>query len=261
MYSLGVNRLGATKSSGAFEWNPLNLFANSEQGAWYDPSDLSTMKQVSDGTVAAAVGSPVGYIEDKSGKGNTAIQATANDRPTLREAGGLYYLEFAGAQGLQTGSVDFTGTDTMTVAAACRKTGTGSQVVAELSATISGHNGTFRLFAANTLWRYSSKGSNIVNGTGTPFNSPTTNVLLGTSDISADQLTFRVDGDDEATPTNDQGTGNYNNKPINIGARADAGSLGLTGFIYGLIIRNTVSSAVDISLIETYLAGKSGVSL
>lgn len=257
MYGLGVNRLGTTNRS----HDILRLFANAEQGAWYDPSDFSSMKQVSDGTVAAAVGSPVGYIEDKSGNGNTAIQATANDRPTLREAGGLYYLEFAGAQGLQTGSVDFTGTDTMTVAAACRKTGTGSQVVAELSATLSSNNGSFRLFATNTLWRYSSKGTNIVNGTGTPYNSPTTNVLLGTSDISADQLTFRVDGDQEANPTSDQGTGNYGNYPINIGARNNNASLALTGFIYGLVIRNTVSSAVDISNIETYLAGKSGVSL
>ena len=259
MYGLGVNKLGVTNVRGGF--NPLSLFANGEQGSWYDPSDLSSMKQISDGTVNAAVDSPVGYIEDKSGNGNTAIQATANDRPTLREAGGLYYLEFSGAQGLQTASVDFTGTDEMTVATACRKTGTGSQVVAELSASISANAGSFRLFATSTIWRYSSKGSSLVNGTASPYNSPITNVLLSTSDISADQLTFRVDGTQEAAPTTDQGSGNYGNYAINIGSRNNAASLHLTGFMYSMIIRNVVSSATDIANIETYLAGKSGVSL
>lgn len=61
------------------------LFANGEQGAWYDPSDLSTMFQLSNGTTAVtAVEQPVGYIADKSGNGNHAIQATAAARPILR---------------------------------------------------------------------------------------------------------------------------------------------------------------------------------
>ena len=259
MYGLGVNRLGVTNARGGF--NPLSLFANGEQGSWYDPSDLSSMKQISDGTVDAAVDSPVGYIEDKSGNGNTAIQATANDRPTLREAGGLYYLEFSGAQGLQTASVDFTGTDEMTVASACRKTGTGSQVVAELSSNVGTNDGAFRLFATNTIWRYSSKGSNVVNGTASSYTSPTTNVLVATSNISDDQLTFRVDGNQEANPTTDQGSGNYGDYVINIGSRDNAASLQLTGFMYSMVIRNVVSSAADIANIETYLAGKSGVTL
>jgi len=261
MYGLGVNRLGVTKTSEDFEWEPLNLFANSEQGAWYDPSDLSSMKQLSNGTVDAAVDSPVGYIEDKSGNGNTAIQATANDRPTLREAGGLYYLEFSGAQGLQTASVDFTGTDEMTASSACRKTGTGNQVVAELSPNVGSNNGSFRLFGTNTIWRYTSSGDSLVNGSASGFTSPNTSVLLGTSNISDDQLTFRVDGDQEANPTSDQGSGNYGNYAINIGSRNNASSLELTGFIYGMVIRNIVSSSEDISNIETYLAGKSGVTL
>ncbi len=259
MYGLGVNKLGVTNVRGGF--NPLSLFANGEQGAWYDPSDLSSMKQISDGTVDAAVDSPVGYIEDKSGKGNHAIQATANDRPTLREAGGLYYLEFSGAQGLQTASVDFTGTDEMTAAAACRKTGTGNQVVAELSSNVGTNDGTFRLFGTDTIWRYTSKGDSLVNGTASDFTSPTTNVLVGTSNISDDQLTVRVDGTQEAAPTTDQGLGNYGNYAINIGSRNNASSLQLTGFMYSMVIRNVVSSAADIANIETYLAGKSGVTL
>lgn len=43
------------------------LFANNEQGVWYDPSDLSTMLQDAAGTTpVTAVGQPVGLILDKS---------------------------------------------------------------------------------------------------------------------------------------------------------------------------------------------------
>ena len=60
------------------------LFAASEPGAWYDPSDLSTLFQDSAGTVpVTAVEQPVGRILDKSGRGNHATQATTTKRPVL----------------------------------------------------------------------------------------------------------------------------------------------------------------------------------
>lgn len=64
-------------------FNPLSLFANGEQGVWYDPSDLTTMFQDTAGTIPAGFGEPVGLIRDKSGNGNHASQATATARPTL----------------------------------------------------------------------------------------------------------------------------------------------------------------------------------
>lgn len=57
----------ALASSGAAVWSPLTLFAASEVGVWYDPSDFSTMFQDSAGTTpVTAVGQPVGLILDKS---------------------------------------------------------------------------------------------------------------------------------------------------------------------------------------------------
>lgn len=48
-------------------YNPLDLFANGEQGAWFDPSDISTMFQDHEGrTPVTASGQPVGLIFDKS---------------------------------------------------------------------------------------------------------------------------------------------------------------------------------------------------
>lgn len=47
-------------------WSPRVLFAASEQGAWYDPSDLSTLFQDAAGTTpVTALGQPVGLMLDK----------------------------------------------------------------------------------------------------------------------------------------------------------------------------------------------------
>lgn len=72
-------------------WNPLLteqirslLFSASEQGAWYDPSDMSTLFQDSAGTTpVTAVEQPVGRMLDKSGRGNHATQSTTTKRPVL----------------------------------------------------------------------------------------------------------------------------------------------------------------------------------
>ena len=61
-----------------------SLFANNEQGFFYDPNDLSTMYQDAAGTVpVTAVGQPVGLIRDKSGRNNHAYQTVSASRPTL----------------------------------------------------------------------------------------------------------------------------------------------------------------------------------
>jgi len=61
-----------------------SLFASGEQGAWYDPSDFSTLFQDAAGTTpVTAVEQPVGRISDKSGRGNHATQTTTASRPVL----------------------------------------------------------------------------------------------------------------------------------------------------------------------------------
>ena len=48
-------------------FSPTSLFANGEQGVWYDPSDLTTLFQDSAGTTpVTAVEQPVGLMLDKS---------------------------------------------------------------------------------------------------------------------------------------------------------------------------------------------------
>lgn len=74
---------GRNRSFGAF--TPSSLFLDGIQGAWYDPSDMTTLFQDSAGTTpVTAVEQPVGRILDKSGRGNHATQSTAASRPVLR---------------------------------------------------------------------------------------------------------------------------------------------------------------------------------
>lgn len=84
--------------------NPASLFLVNgvlQAGAYYDPSDLSSMFQDVAETVPAAVNGPVARINDKSGNGNHLLQATAANQPILKSSGSgpatLYWLEFDGA--------------------------------------------------------------------------------------------------------------------------------------------------------------------
>ena len=81
---LRLPRLGAMMRSGggAVPFSIADLFASSEQGAWYGPSDLSTLFQDGAGTTpVTTAGQPVGRMLDKSGNDNHATQAIAAARP------------------------------------------------------------------------------------------------------------------------------------------------------------------------------------
>jgi hypothetical protein len=81
--NLSLGLLSSTVLYGR-SFSPGALFSAGEQGAWYDPSDFTTMFQDSAGTTpVTAVEQPVGRILDKSGRGNTASQATSASRPVL----------------------------------------------------------------------------------------------------------------------------------------------------------------------------------
>ena len=78
-------------------WHPGWLFRNGTQGAWFDPSDLSTLFQDIAGTLpVTSDGDPVALMLDKSGNGNHATQPIVAARPTWRSDGNLAWLEFDG---------------------------------------------------------------------------------------------------------------------------------------------------------------------
>jgi hypothetical protein len=76
--------LGSTQVFSSATFSPSSLFASSEPGTWFDPSDLTTLFQDTAGTVAVTTpGQTVARMNDKSGRGNNATQATAASRPTF----------------------------------------------------------------------------------------------------------------------------------------------------------------------------------
>ena len=80
---------------GAFD--PIILFDDGEQGAFYDPSDLSTLFQDDAGTTPVTEpGQTVGLMLDKSGNDNHVTQPTEESRPVYQAGGGLHWLEFDG---------------------------------------------------------------------------------------------------------------------------------------------------------------------
>ena len=97
--------------------------------------------------------------------------------------------------------------------------------------------------------------------TSTAFNAPITNVLTGIGDIAADVATLRVNGVQAATSATDQGTGNFNAYPLYVGRRGGT-SLPFNGRLYALAVRFGANLSSDqISQMETWMAGKTGLTL
>lgn len=273
MIGVGATLFKVPTAYGGTPFSPAKLFSNGEEGAWYDPSQLSSMFQP-DGTtptVAIAIGDTptdanrVGKILDRSGNGNHLVQTTSTACPILRQDGSLYFLDFEGDDGLRTSStIDFTGTDSMTVCAGVRKDVLDTGVIAELSTNVTGNTGAFRLASISTAsgqYRYQSRGDGTVRAANASPFGVGTNVLTGISDISDPVATIRVDGTQEATVTDSQGAGNYRDDYLNVGARNNAASVYLDGRIYGLVVRGATSSTDEIDLLESYMALKTGVTL
>jgi len=191
-----------------FGWSPRALFANGEQGAWYDPSDLSTLYQDSAGTTpVTAVGQPVGLMLDKSGRGNHAGQPTATARPTLQaDASGRKYLQFDGVDDSMISPAFLGGASDHLIAVGMGFLGGGGswQGVAEWSASppnvaglvglgrnSSTANSTARLDTADSPATGYNQVATEVGGLS--FNGAN-HVLSVSARTSANQLSLRVDG-------------------------------------------------------------------
>lgn len=260
--------LGFHDRHSPFRFNPATLFiGGAVKGAFYDPSDLSTLFQDAAGTTpVTAIGDPVGRILDKSGNGKHATQSSASSRPLLQQTNGLYHLTFDGSNdSMLTGSIDFTGTDKMTVWAGVTKSSDAAAgVVAELSDSFSAYNGTFILAApSNTnAYDYSCRVKGTLLGGSTSsaasYIPPVTNVATMRADIANDVSILRVNGAQAASTSNDLGTGNFGNFPLFIGRRNNT-SLPFNGRLYGLIVLGAAASDWQVYVTEQWMAGKTGL--
>ena len=261
-------RLGAMRSGG---FSPASLFAGGTEGAWYDPSDLSTLFQDSAGTTpVTASGQPVGKMLDKSGRANHATQAISAQRPTYTEGSGLSWLAFDGVgDAMATAAIDFTGTDKMSVFAAIYKpSDSGQKIICELTSK-STNAGAFSLFTGDTntsrRFAWSTADPQAFIGTADFAGAVTAvqSVLFDRAGATTlTQIFPRVNG---AIPTltevvNANPEGSFANDVLNTGSRNGAQDF-FHGNMYGLIVRGAASTAAEVASTEVYLASNSGVTL
>ena len=250
------------------------LFANNEQGFFYDPNDLSTMFQDSAGTVpVTGVGQPVGLIRDKSGRNNHAFQTASASRPILRKNAvtGANYLEFDGSDDfLRTNNIDFTGTDKVSLFAGVRKLSDASVgTVVESGSNYTSPRGGFVINAPLSTASYgagiSGVSGSVSTGNISGYAAPNSAILSLKSDlskeISTDQLKVRINATDKTySSANTAQGGNFANTTIHIGRR-NGTTFPFNGHLYSLIGVGKLVSDSETLAIEKEIAKQLGVTL
>lgn len=256
-----------------FDQQIQKLFANNEQGFAYDPNDLTTMFQDVAGTIpVTGAGQAVGLMLDKSGQGNHASQTASASRPILRKNAdtGANYLEFDGSDDfLQTGDIDFTATNEITVIAGVRKlSDVNTGIVCELSPSSTGTKNTFALYApydaASKNFGFRARGDSPSHTTGdansSKIDAPASAVLRGMGSISKSSTTLMINGSVSAFNNTSRGVGNFIKNPLYIGRR-DGKTLPFNGHIYGLIGIGRLTTDDEIAALEKLIAKNIGVML
>lgn len=258
-------------AGGGSLFTPAVLFASSEQGAWFDPSDLTTLFQDDAGTVPVTTdGQAVALMRDKSGNAHHAAQTVAGSRPIFRTSAGLSWLQFDGIDDFMvTNAINISATDKTSLFAGLRKlldTPTGMFVESSVDSSL--NNGTFAMTAPTTsvpgAYSFNLRGTVLISRAASVFTAPITNVVacnynIGGADFNTEILP-RVNG---VTPTltgsGNAGTGSFSSQVLYIGSRGGV-SLPFTGNLYGLIVRGAASDTVSIVNAESFMATKSGIT-
>lgn len=244
-------------------WNPRLLFLSGEQGAWYDPSDLSTLFQDAAGAPpVTADGDPVGLMLDKSGNGKHATQTVSAARPTYRTDGTLHWLEFDGVDDWlkTTSNTGISGDFSATGYAAYSSSYAGpgfpaifsqnqGMISRGLALTIQGNCPALDVWSNRMIKGLPGLDSNphIAGFTKTPGT-----LTSGTS--------LRIDGSVSiATLNGSDAIPNLVNNTLDIG-RLDA-YRHFIGSMYGVFLIDAVLNAQKLEMLEIYLAAKAGVTL
>jgi len=262
-FGIGSDGLAAAATTTA--WTPASLFAASEAGVWYNPSDLSSLCQTYDGTAGnVAVGDPVGRMEDLSGNDKHALQSVSASRPILRkDASNRYYLEFDGVgTNLSAASVtlaSMTGLTTFQTISPGTTLGRPWMV----GDGVSDGNVTWLLSSqANGDYCTISLGGSVraYPGWSSALVFPNLDPAIFTSlhDYSSNpSVTARKNGVSLGAPTSNNGDGPQavgtwqDGRALYVGSSATPNQF--SDFkLYGMLFRGVVSGAEDIALVEAW---------
>lgn len=236
------------------------LFANGEQGAWYDPSDFSTLFQDAAGTIpVTAPGQPVGRMLDKSGRGNHATQATAAARPVLQQdVNGKYYLAADGIDDSMVLPVGAISTAFSVVAGVEWATVAGSQKVLGVMAA-NWARGVLYVRSSSPRYGFGgffdSTAGSTINFTVAAAERV---VLSGIATKSASQNSYRngVAGTPGAAGAINIAAQNWDIFGTNSGTFSP-----FSGRLYGIVLVGKELTSSERAATERYIANKSGVTL
>lgn len=228
-------------------FSPASLFPAT--GAWYDPSDFSTLFQDVAGTIpVTAAGQNVGKMLDKSGNAHHATTPGGLIRPVLQQdAGGHYYLSFDGvSQALSTTwtsiaqPIDRVSALQQDTWAANRYMYDGG-VVDEMILRQNGVTPQLELFAGAAAC------NNATATLATPW------YVAERYNGASSSLTIRataVNGNAGANAT----TGVF------MGGRASGGGPFCPFRLYGIVVRGGTMTAAQLTALHTWLSTKSGAA-
>lgn len=255
----------------AFTRQVLAMFAAGEQGAIYDPSNISSLFQDRALTIPVTTsGDLVRGILDTSARGNHAIAVADANYATYMESGGQKYLVANGSStAFVTSNINLTGSDRITLVAGISKVSdAGARLLLELSASASANAGTIYVAApeatgASGNFTFKSRGSvNAAAAATGVIAAPATRILSCTGHISGDLTTISVNGGTQTTATGDQGTGNYGDYPLHLFSRAGS-SLFFYGNFYRMVLnaRPTGISDAERKIMERWVNMNTKVTL
>jgi len=240
-----ARKLLAPSAGGGF--SPADLFTGGEEGAYYEPDDLSTLFQNSNGTGAVtADGDPVAYLGDKSGNGYHATTTVTGERPLYKEdVSGYSYLLFDGTDDLlEISSLDL---DTKTWDVLCAYKPSGNDFILANRAGDNnpwlgiGQNGNTNAVVPNNVTQNYYYVDNVL-GTGTNRDNQFDDAQLG------NVILFNASISAVFSPL---GIGDYNN----------SGNFTVPGDVYFYFIREGTLTSDERADLTTYAAAKLGVTL
>lgn len=237
-----------TRRRSAF--SPVALFANSVRGVWFSPSPATCFTDTA-GTTPCSVGDSVARMNDLSGNGNHALQATAASRPILRESGGHYYLDFDGTDDFMSVPAFSIINQPITITAAWKDDVANSGHI-----LVDGDDATNRVVLQN---RFAGELRGFA-GTAldTSAGAASTDVAVTTFVANGSSSFLRRNGAQVAY--GNAGSAGLDGLRIGTDSSNNAG-VRLDGRVYQLIIRGALSSEAEIQRTEKYAANKSGVNL
>jgi hypothetical protein len=243
------------KTGGGVSFTPSLLFASGEQGAWYDPSDLSTLFQDAAATVPVTADSqPVRRVNDKSGRGNHIIAPSDAARPLFRDSGGLRWLQFDGVEDyLVTAMLTASGSDAQ-MWLGVRRTQTTTQFPFAYGANTSGGLEIGQL-TASANWRF--RRGNAATDTTVESLLDADYALYGSTRTSENFLSSQ----DAQSTASHTAQADIAAVALALGARTN-GTQFFQGRIYQAIYRNAApADSAVVQLAREFIAAKSGVML